>query len=248
MIDVHAHLCLPEFDSDREEVVEESRKHLSGVIVSSARYEEGLCVLDLVEKHQGFLFASLGFHPTEGTRLEETIRLIKANASRLVAIGEVGMDFHWETRPGKRELQKKTLGKFISLGKELKKPLVLHTWDAEEEVFDLVKNSTIPPIFHCFTGRKDLAEEIVGKGFYVSLSTNLLFSKSLQRAAKSLPQESILLETDSPFLDPDRTRRRNTPGNILLSAEKLASLRKEPLLQLKRQLLENTKKAFLMRV
>ena len=225
MFDSHAHLAFPEFDKDVEEVVAECKKHLSGVMVSSARYEEGLKVLELVKKHPGFLFTSLGFHPTEGTELEKTIKLIKDNADKIQAIGEVGLDFHWEHDPAKQERQKGVFGRFISLARELDKPLVIHSWEAEKEAFELVRGSGLKATFHCFTGKKDLALEIVKQGFYVSVSTNVLFSKSLRQVAKALPLDKLLLETDAPFLDPDRQRRRNTPVNILLSAKKIAELK-----------------------
>lgn len=225
MFDVHAHLCFPEFDRDRGKVVEALKKEIKGVLVSSARYEEGLCVLDLARRHEGFLFASLGYHPIEGNELEKTIGLIKTNKNNISAVGEVGLDFHWEQDEKKREKQKEVFKKFISLSKALAKPVVIHSWDAEQEAFDLVKGQGVQAAFHCFTGKKDLALEIAESGFFISISTNVLFSKTIRKTASAIPLDRLLLETDSPFLDPDRERKRNTPENILLSAEKIAELR-----------------------
>ena len=77
MIDIHAHLCFPEFDKDREQIIEQAKRELAGVVVSSARYEEGLCVLDICQKHEGFLFPTVGHHPTEKGDHEKVIKLIR---------------------------------------------------------------------------------------------------------------------------------------------------------------------------
>ncbi|MBL7160860.1 MAG: TatD family hydrolase [Candidatus Aenigmarchaeota archaeon] len=242
MFDAHAHLCWKSFDKDREEVVERAREKIAGVIVSSARLEEGFCVLDLVKKHSGFLFASLGFHPTEGDELEKTIQLIKANKNDIVAVGEVGLDYHYCKDSKGREKQKEVFKRFISLAKEIGKPLVIHSWDAEEDAFSLVKDAGVAATFHCFTGSKELALKIVNAGFYVSISTNVLFSKKIRKTAKALPLDSLLLETDAPFLDPDRGR--NVPWTILQSAEKIAELRGIAGEEVGKAALENAKKLF----
>ncbi|MBI4021118.1 MAG: TatD family hydrolase [Candidatus Aenigmarchaeota archaeon] len=225
MFDIHAHLCFEAFDQDREQVVASLRSRLAGVLVSSARYDEGRRVLDLVQKHRGFLYASLGHHPVEGDRLEDTLELITAHAGQVTAIGEVGLDYHWETDPAKHEDQKQRFARFIALAERLQKPLVIHSWDAEQDCFEMIRGRQVRAAFHCFTGKRDLAMEIATAGFYISLSTNVFFSKAIKKTAASLPLDRLLLETDSPFLDPDRIRKRNTPDNVLLSAKKIAELR-----------------------
>ncbi len=234
MIDIHAHLCFPEFDRDREAVIEQAKKEIIGVVVSSARYKESLDVLKICEKHKGFLFASLGHHPTEGDDFGKVIDLIKKNKEKIVAVGEVGLDYHWVKDLEKQEKQKEIFLKFIELAEKIKKPLVIHSWDAEQACFDMVKNSGLKCIFHCYSGDKELAKEIADRGFWVSISTNICFSKKLRKVVKVLPLEKILLETDAPFLDPDRERKRNVPWNIKLSAEKIekeTGINKEKILQ-----------------
>lgn len=244
MFDSHAHLCFPEFSKDINQVIADCKKVLRGVMVSSCRFDEGKQVLALVKKHPDFLYASIGYHPTEGSGLEEIISLIKNNADSIHAVGEVGLDYHWEKDSAKREAQKKAFGKFISLASQLKKPLVIHSWDAEQDAFDIVKGSGVPATFHCYTGKKDLALEITEAGFYISISTALFFSKNVKKVAKSIPLDKLLLETDSPFLDPDQTRKRNTPPNILLTAKKIASLRGITEDDVKKAALENAKRFF----
>jgi len=244
MIDVHAHLCFPEFDRDREDVIAQAKKELRAVIVSSARYQEGLRVLDICKQHRGFLFPTIGHHPTEGNDFGKVTELIKKNRDRVVAVGDVGLDYHWVKEPEKRERQKKIFTEFIELAQKVKKPLVIHSWDAERECFEMVKDTNLNCVFHCYSGDKELAMNIVNRGFWISISTNICFSKKLRKIVKAVPLEKILLETDSPFLDPDRERRRNVPWNIRISAEKIEKetrISKEEILE---RAAENAVKAF----
>lgn len=221
MIDAHAHLCLPEFDSDIDQVIAKSKEEIDGVIVSSARLDEGKKVLELVKKHPGFLFATLGFHPTEGTDPEGVLKLIDQNHDKIVGIGEAGLDYHWESDLAKRDHQKVIFRKFIASAEKHNLPLVIHSWDAEPDCFSMVNGSKAKCVFHCFSGEPELAQQIVDKGFYISLSTNVCFSKNLRKIARTVPLENLLLETDSPFLDPER--KRNVPWNIKVSADKIAA-------------------------
>ncbi len=224
MIDVHAHLCYKDFDRDVDEIVKRCREELEAVVVSAARHDEGLKVLELCRRNPGFLFPTLGYHPTEGTGFREVMKLIRENSDSVVAVGEVGLDYHWEKNPKKRRAQQEVFREFISLAQELKKPLVIHSWDAERECFQLVRESGLACVFHCYSGSRELAEEIIQvPDFYVSISTQILFNKNLRKVAKRIPLERMLLETDAPFLSPVKGER-NVPWNILLSAEKLAKL------------------------
>lgn len=224
MIDVHAHLCFPDFESDIDVIVERCRKELAGVVVSSARHDEGLKALELCKRNPGFLFPTLGYHPTEGTNPDGVMNLIKENMESVVGVGEVGLDYHWEKDPGKRKEQESIFRRFIRLAQETGKPLVIHSWDAENECFDLVRDSGLACVFHCFSGKKELAREIVQvPDFYVSVSTQILFNKNLRKVAKVVPLDRMLLETDSPFLSPVKGER-NFPWNILLSADKMSEL------------------------
>ena len=225
MIDIHCHLCFPEFDKDREEVISKAKREMSAVIVSSARFEEGKKVLNLIERHKGFLFATLGFHPTEGDNYKGVIKLIKENKDKIVGIGEVGLDYHWERDLKKREKQKEIFRKFINLAGELNLPLVIHSWDAEEDCFEMIKNKNVQAVFHCFSGSLELAKKILERGFYISVSTQVCMSKHHKKLVKIIPLDKILLETDAPFLSPIRGER-NYPWNIKISAKKIADIKK----------------------
>jgi TatD DNase family protein len=250
MIDVHAHLCFPEFDRDREQIISECKEELSGVIVSSARYDESLKVLKLIKEHPNFLFPTLGYHPIEGTFHEKVIELIKNNKDKVVGIGETGMDFHWEKDQKRRKEQREIFLKFINLAEKLRKPLVIHSWDAESECLEIVKNSKVPCIFHCFSGKRTLAEDIIrNPNFYISISTQVLFSKGVRKIAKFIPLDQFLLETDSPFLSPNKEiDERNYPWNIKLSARKIAEIRNTKVKEILLKAKENAVKVFDLKI
>lgn len=239
MIDIHAHLAFPDFDKDRDLVVAKCKKELSAVVVSSAKYDESLKVLDLASKNKNFLFATLGHHPTEGDDYEGVLRLIKQNKDRISGVGEAGLDFHFEQDKNKRKEQEEIFQKFIDLAERLKLPLVIHSWDAENECFEAVKDRDLNAVFHCYSGSRELAKEILERGFYISISTQVCFSKNHKKLAKTIPLEKMLLETDAPFLSPNKTEneKRNFPWNIKISAEKIAEIKKVS----KEEILESAK-------
>jgi TatD DNase family protein len=255
MIDIHAHLCFPEFEKDVDKVVERCRKEMTAVIASSARYKEGLGVLELSKKYPNFIYPSLGYHPTEGTNHQGVIELIKQNRDKIVSVGEVGLDYHWERDHGKREAQAVIFNKFMDLAREVKKPLVIHSWDAEQHCFEAVRESGLTCVFHCFSGSPGLAKLIIDEGFYISISTQVLFSKLIRKIAKTVPLDKLLLETDAPFLSPFKQKpdlknesgfdsKRNYPWNIKLSAQKIAEIKKIPVQEVLASTEKNAKRVF----
>ena len=260
MIDIHAHLCFPDFDRNRDAIAAKCGELMTAVIVSSARYDEGLCALRLAEKHRK-LFVTLGYHPTEGgTGTEKIAELIRKNRDRIVGIGEVGLDYHWEKDPKKRQDQKATFRKFIGLAEELDKPLVVHSWDAEQDCYEMVKGFNGPVIFHCFSGQKELALEILKHSDnFISFSTQILFSKNHRKLARDVPLERMTLETDAPFLSPlkylelkgEKNKllagfdpKLNYPWNVRLAAEKIAEIKGVKAEEVLRKTTENASKAF----
>ncbi|MHA2067909.1 MAG: TatD family hydrolase [Candidatus Thorarchaeota archaeon] len=255
MIDIHAHLCFPEFGKDIDKVIEYCKKEMTAVIASSARYKEGLGVLELSKKYPDFIYPSLGYHPTEGTNHQGVIELIKKNRDNIVSVGEVGLDYHWEKNQKKRDKQKEIFTTFIELAKDMKKPLVIHSWDAEQHCFEMVRESGLTCVFHCFSGSPGLARLIIDEGFYISVSTQVLFSKLIKRIAKAVPMDKLLLETDSPFLSPFKQNKkladtsgfdpqRNHPWNIKLSAQKIAEIRNLPTEEVLSETERNAKRVF----
>ena len=240
MVDVHAHLCFDTLAQERERVAAACEAEMAAVIVGSARYDEGLCALGLASRHKR-LFPTIGYHPVEGgTGVDDIIRLARKSSRGIVGIGEVGLDHHWEKDPARRLAQKKVFSRFISLASELGKPLVIRSWDAEAECFEMVRDVDVPVVFHCYSGPRELATQIIGCGFYISFSTQVLFSKSSRKLARDVPLDRMVLETDSPFLSPYGYLRakghedllkpgfdpeKNYPWNVRFSAEKIAEIK-----------------------
>ncbi len=259
MIDIHAHLCFPDFDKDREKVVSECEKEMTAVIVGSARHDEGICALKLSESHDK-MFPTLGYHPTEGGGDPGRIMdLIRQNKEKIVGVGEVGLDYHWEKDPEKRKAQTSVFSDFIQLASKIGKPLVIHSWDAEPQCFELVRDFKHDVIFHCFSGSPELAEEILGRGFFISFSTQVLFSKNHRKLAKVVPLGQLMLETDSPFLSPYKYLKqkgeermlklgfepqRNYPWNIRFSAAKIGDIKYVDASEVLLKSTENAKRVF----
>ncbi len=257
MIDIHAHLCFPDFDKDRDIVVAECEKEMTAVVVGSARHDEGLCALRLAKAHPKLL-ASIGYHPTEGgSDPGMVIDVIEKNRESVVAVGEVGLDYHWEKDARKRKGQEDVFLDFIRIASKLRKPIVIHSWDAEPECFELVRDFGHGVIFHCFSGTTQLAEEIIKRGFFISFSTQVLFSKNHRKLAKAVPLDNMLLETDSPFLSPYRylqqkgeigrlkagfDPKKNYPWNISLSAAKIAEIKGVDIKEVISESTENAKR------
>lgn len=225
LIDVHAHLDFPQFDSDRGEVIRKASEE-GTLIINSGIGPEGIeKVIKLSEKHKG-IFATLGLSPQEfdfGV-IDETIKLIRRYKDRIIGIGEVGLDYYWVKEPEGRRGEMDNFRKFISLAKELNLPLVVHSRDAEVDVIEELKAQGIKALLHCFGGSPELGKKAISLGCLVSIPTSVAYSKRKQELAEKIPIESMVLESDAPYLAPT-PRERNTPLNIRVSAEKIAEIK-----------------------
>jgi TatD DNase family protein len=240
MIDIHAHLCFDTLAKEREKVALECVKAMEAVIVGTARYDECVCALDLCSRHKKF-FPTLGYHPAEGgTGIDDIMALARKHRKDIAGIGEVGLDYHWVKDAAQRSAQRAVFSDFIALAEELCKPIVIHSWDAEEECFEMVEDARVPVIFHCYSGGRELAQRIVSRGFFISLSTHVLFSKDHRKLAKDVPLSHMVLETDAPFLSPLNYLKakgeehllkpgfdpqKNYPWNIAFSERKIAEIK-----------------------
>lgn len=260
MIDIHAHLCFKGLIEKKEEIAQECEKEMTAVIVTSARLEEAVCALELCSRHKK-LFPTIGFHPVEGgTEVRRIMELALEKRDEIVGIGEVGLDYHWVKEPGKREHQQKVFSDFIKLAEELDKPLIIHSWDAEEECFEMLKDVSVPVIMHCYSGSRELAERILkNENFYISISTHVLLSKQLRKVAKMVPLERMTIETDAPFLSPYKyfqakgeemkmkpgfDPEKNYPWNVRFAAEKIAELKGVDVEEVIEKTTENAKRIF----
>ncbi len=241
MIDSHAHLYFDRFDEDRSETIERARENgVTEIINIGIDCDTSRCSIELAREYQGF-FAAVGIHPTteletEPARLEAAAREIRAlaleNREHVVAIGEIGLDYYWKNVPPQD--QKPKLQLQLELARELELPVIFHCRDALGDLFTLLETQPSLPsggVFHCFGGDATDAERAVGLGFHVSFAGNVTYrnAKELQDAARVVPVERLLLETDAPFLPPQPQRgRRNEPGFLPHTAAFLADLKGVP--------------------
>jgi len=233
MIDSHCHIDLADFDEDRDEVVERARAAglVEMLIVGGVDEEKGLERALAVAEGLG-LPVTAGVHPHEARLADEQvydqIRGL-AGEGRIVAIGEIGLDFHYDHSP--RPAQREALRRQIRLAREVGLPVVVHTREADEEtavILEEERASEVGGVIHCFTGGKDLASRALALGFCISFSGIVAFPRSeiIQEVAREVPDDRLLVETDAPFLAPPPHRgKRNEPAFVVEVARRVAALR-----------------------
>lgn len=239
LIDTHAHLDFPEFDKNREEVI--ARASGEGVrIVNCCLNPEGL------EKVRRFkeLYLTIGCTPYRLEDFSGQFKLIRDNADDIVAVGEIGLDYHWIKDEGERERERENFTVLLKLAKELDKPVLIHSRNAESPALDLLEKTRVErAIMHCFSGSVDEAARAMDLGYLISIPTNVTRSKQKQAFARGLPLESVVLETDSPYLAPE-PRTVNEPANVRISAQKIADIRGVEFEEVARQTTRNARKFF----
>lgn len=218
MIDTHAHLNFKAFEDDWEEVLD--RAIAAGVekmIVVGTNEATSRRAIELAEKREE-LYATVGIHPHHATSEIGSIREL-ARHKKVVAIGEVGLDYYMNQN---KNLQKKLFGEMIRLAKEVKKPLIIHSREAGEEVLDAIEHfcksdGKLPKgVWHCFAGGKKYVKKILERGFYVSFTGNVTYAAGSDQVAKMVPLERLLLETDCPYLTPYKEKRRCEPRDVII--------------------------------
>lgn len=246
IIDSHCHLDFPKFNRDREEAILRAREAgVVGMINSGISLKGNSMSLELAEKYKD-IHAALGLSPDIGKEgddkeINAILAQIEANAEKAISIGEAGLDFQDCKTNDERERQTVAFKKIIELAKDLDKPLVVHARLAEAEVLKLVKNvDTV--IYHCYSGSVETMKEIVDKGYYISLATLVCFSKHHQVLAAEVPLESLLLETDSPFLS--SRKGRNEPAFIVDSIPVVAQIKDLDPAEIAKSATENARKVF----
>ena len=233
MIDSHCHIDLPQFDADREAVLARARAAGVGsmLIVGGVDEEAGHRRAIGVAERLGFP-VSAGVHPHEARLATDAtwdeLRGL-AHERRIVAIGEIGLDFHYDHSP--RDTQREVFRRQLRLAREVGLPAIIHTREADDETSALLEEEGAGDcggVIHCFTGGHELARRALALGFFVSFSGILAFPRSevIQEVARSMPLDRLLVETDAPYLAPEPLRgRTNEPANVVHTAARLASIR-----------------------
>lgn len=233
MIDSHAHLYFDRFDPDRNEVIARARDvGVSAVINIGIDVESSEKSVALAVANRDF-FAAVGLHPTSKVAdldrdLVEIETLARENPGRVVAIGEIGLDYYWkDVSP---EEQKPRLLRQLSLARTHALPVIFHCRDALGDLLAILEaEDDLPPgVFHCFSGGAREAERVLRLGFHVSFAGNVTYPKAtvLQEALRFVPVEKLLLETDSPFLAPQPRRgKRNEPAFVRHTCDFIAGVK-----------------------
>jgi len=233
LVDSHTHIDMPQFDADRDEVVARAREAglREMLIVGGVDGEEGHRRALRVAESLG-LPASAGVHPHEAKLADEAVydelRGL-AKDRRIVAVGEIGLDFHYDYSP--RPVQREAFRRQVRLAREVGLPVIIHTREADQETAALLEEEGAGEaggVIHCFTGGHELARRALALGFYISFSGIVAFPRSevIQAVAKEVPRDRLLVETDAPFLAPPPYRgRRNEPAFVVEVARKVAALR-----------------------
>ena len=248
LTDTHCHLNLDKFDSDRDAVLERAlQAGVERILIPGLNLSTSLSAVKLAERHS-ILFAAIGVHPTETSEFEPSAMNDFRKLARhpcVKAIGEIGLDYYWDS--SSHEHQKKVLKEQLVLAAQLQLPVVIHFREKGDTLggdcaSDLIKildewESSLrdeknplaekPGVLHSFSGTLEMAQEVIGLGFFIGVAGPVTFEKNQKRwdLVASLALDRILIETDAPFQAPQPHRgKRNEPAYIRLIADKIASL------------------------
>ena len=231
LFDTHAHLNDEAFNADREALLAGLQEKGIGLVMNAGCSLEASREVVQMAKQYPWLYAAVGSHPDSADEvneevLEEYRKLCKLN-SEVKAIGEIGLDYHYEDIP--REIQQKAFRMQMELARELDLPVIVHERDAHEDGMAIVREfPTVKGVFHCYSGSAEMARQLVEMGWYIGFTGVLTFKnarKAVETAA-SIPLDRIVLETDCPYMAPEPFRgKRNDPGYLYRMAEQLAAIR-----------------------
>ena len=251
LIDSHAHLDDPKFNKDRDRLIKSLKQNdISLVINVGADVSSSIKSVKLADEYEN-IYAAVGVHPHSAKEMDDsTIDVLKAFAKRdkVVAIGEIGLDFHYDNSP--RDIQRKWFIEQIKLAKELNMPIIVHSRDADQETFDILKEEAderLKGVLHCYSGSAEMAKDYIDLGFYISLAGPVTFknARKPKEVAKVVPMDKLLIETDSPYLTPEPHRgKRNEPLYVRHIASMIAELRGMNFEDVGRITSENTKRLF----
>ena len=231
LFDTHAHMDDRAFDADRAQLLSDLPRQGISYLMNPGCSLESSRNADRLSREYDYIYAAVGSHPDAADEvneevLEEYRKLCKQNP-KIRAIGEIGLDYHYEDIP--RELQQKAFRAQMALAAELGLPAIVHERDAHADGMRIVTEfPTVTGVFHCYSGSLEMAKWLIDRGWYIGF-TGVLTFKNARKAievASQIPLDRLVLETDCPYMAPEPFRgKRNDPGKLYRMAEKLAQLR-----------------------
>ena len=232
LFDTHVHLNDKKYMDDLVEVIDRAKNEgVKYMLVVGYDQVSNQRAIELAEKYE-FIYAAVGWHPVDAIYLtDELFDQLKEqlNHSKVVAVGECGLDYHWDTSPV--DIQKEVFVKQIQLAKEINKPLIIHTRDSIQDTYDILKENSVDVIggvMHCYSGSIEMALSFINLNFKISLGGPVTFTngRRAQEVATHIPLEDLLIETDAPYLTPHPYRgTRNEPAYVSMVAKKIAELK-----------------------
>jgi len=233
-IDTHTHLDFDRFDGDRDDVIRRAHEaNVAMMITIGVDYQTSLAAIKIAEQHHN-IYAAIGVHPHDAANMTdehfEELRELSAHP-KVVAIGEVGLDYHYDYSP--RDVQRRVLRRFLDLSANTQLPLIIHTREADEDILAVISekgHGVRHGVFHCFSGDERMAQKVLDLGFHISFTGTVTFKNSDSlNVAKRVPMDRLMIETDCPFLAPVPKRgKRNEPAFVVHVAKKIAEARQMP--------------------
>jgi len=233
LIDSHAHLEMPEFKKDLKEVIQRAKESgVENIFTVGTEKKDWKRALEIANSHPS-IYAILGVHPHNVKEIDDQdYSMLKGlcQNEKVKAFGEIGLDFFRNLSP--RDIQLKRFREQIELAKELKLPIVIHDREAHQQTLEILKSERAEEcggIIHCFSGDYEMAKACIDMGFFISIPGTITFKNAdgFREIVRRIPLESLLVETDAPFLTPEPFRgKRNEPSYVRYTAQKMAEVKK----------------------
>lgn len=252
LFDSHSHYNDEKFDNDRDEIIKETlNSGVSNFIVAGYNIEGSKKAVNIADLYDE-LYATVGISPNDVQEIQdekEQLNIIEQLAlnKKVVAIGEIGLDYYWNKE--NKEVQKSMFIEQIEIANKLKLPIVIHTRDAVSDTLEILKEHTVNKrgVFHCCPLNRELVKEALKLGYYISLSGVITFknAKNAEEIINLIPEDRLLIETDSPYLAPEPVRgTRNNSMNVKYVAEKIALVKNKTVEEIADITFNNTKRIF----
>ncbi len=249
MIDTHSHIDFEEYQERFDDFLENLKSHeVEKVIIPGVEPSTFGKILSLCNKYD-MLYGAVGVHPSEfKSWTDDTEKEIynSLNEKKIIAIGEIGLDYHFE--PETKNEQIELLERQLEIAQKTKVPVLIHDREAHDDCFNIIKKYDLKDVvFHCFSGNKEFAKKCIDEGFYIAIGGVVTFknAKDLKETAKIVPVDRLLLETDAPYLAPVPFRGKlNSPEYLIYTAQEIANLKNISVNEIKEITTNNAKRIF----
>lgn len=241
-IDTHCHV-FSEYYDDIEKVIKNAKENgVNKIIVNGCDVKSNLEILDLASKYEE-VYVAIGFHPEDLSSFDISFLEKHINNPKVVAIGEIGLDYHYDNSEEVKNIQNNIFKRQIELAIKYNKPVIIHSRDAIEDTYNIIsKYNNLKCVLHCYGGSLEMAKRFVKLGIYLGIGGIVTFknAKTIKDVVKNIDLKHIILETDSPYLTPEPFRGlRNEPMYIPVIAKKIAEIKEVSLDEVKSSTTDN---------